>query len=249
MTRNILRLGLLVGACWLAGCDDDKSGDAKEESAPPPPVESGELRAARFKYRCTGPSDAQCDFDKELGTGIGGSAYTLPVIATGSVFGLDLETIDPAAPPSEIRPLHPTYAERTPEGLLKGLKKGKTSIGLRRGDEIVDFVNVRIADVAGLKLFSADPQGQYEDVDIGKGSVSVKQSFTFRFRVAPIDGEAKLLAGTLPCKWTTSNEAVIKITTPADDNIVTVVSGTAGQSTLTVELGDKKIEIPITIGG
>jgi hypothetical protein len=243
------RFLLLACSSLVTGCSDDKAGDAKAETPPPPPVESGELGAARFRYRCTAPSDAQCDFDKELGTGVGGKSYELPLLALGSTFALDLESVNPPDPPPEIRPLHPTYAERTPDGLLRPLKKGKTSIGVRRGDEIVDFVNVRIAEIAGLKLFSGDPQGKLEDVDVGKGSVTVKQSFTFRFRVAPIDSEAKLLAGSLPCKWTTSNEAVIKITTPADDNIVTVVSGAAGQSTLTVELGERKVEIPITIGG
>ncbi|MBX3228243.1 MAG: hypothetical protein KIT84_26540 [Labilithrix sp.] len=247
MTRKTL--GCLILAAGIVACDDDKKGD-EASKVPPPPEQGGVLGAARFRYKCLLPSDAQCDFDKELGTGAGGSSSSLPTLATGSRFGLEIELNASAGEGDApaLTALHPTFATVEADGVTL-VRPGKTTIGLSRGADIVDMLDVEVKDPTGIKLFSGDPQGQFTDVKVGVGSVKATVQFTFRFRAALADGD-QVLAGSVPCKWTTSDAEIANITTEPEDNIVTVVTGTKqGTATIKVELGTFSTEIPLTVGG
>lgn len=247
MTRKAL--GSLILVAGLFACDDDKKGD-EASKPPPPPEQGGVLGAARFRYKCLLPSDAQCDFDKELGTGAGGSSSSLPDLAKGSRFALEFELNAgaPAGAPPVITALHPTYATVEPDGITL-VRPGKTTIGLNRGGDVVDMLDITVVDPNGIKIFSADPQGNYKDVSLTGNSVKVTVQFKFRFRAAPAKDTTEL-AGSFPCKWTTSDAEIANITTPADDNIIEVLTGTKqGTATIKVELGTMTKEIPITVGG
>lgn len=261
MKRVLIGLVLVVaGGVWA--CDDNSDKKASSPTPPPPPQQGGELGIAEFKYKCLLPSDPQCDFDQELGTGSGsGGDEELPDIAVGTSFGLDLSYIQDAgagAPPV-LTALHPDFLTVGGDGAVMPIKPGKSTLGLNRGGQQIDLVDINAVD-ATLKLFAADPKGDFTSVQVGSdGRVKATGTFTFRFRAAMVDKtrvaetNPPVLAGSLPCKWTIVGDTAIASFPPntdVTDNIITVVTGQkSGEVTLHLDYGTFQADTKISVGG
>lgn len=260
MKRVLFGLVLVAaGGAWA--CSSDDNGKAASPTPPPPPQQGGELGIAEFKYKCLLSSDPQCDFDSELGTGSGsGSSDQLPDIAMNTTFGLDLSYIQDAgagAPPA-LTALHPDFLTVGADGSIMPIKPGKSTLGLNRGGQVVDLVDINAVD-ATLKLFAADPKGNFTSVQVSSdGTVKATGTFTFRFRAALVDktrvAEAAppVLAGSLPCKWTIVGDPAIAnfpANTDVTDNIITVVTGQKnGEITLHLDYGTFQADTKISVG-
>jgi len=86
-------------------------------------------------------------------------------------------------------------------------------------------------------------------VSFSGSSVKATVQFKFRFRAAAAKDTTEL-AGSFPCKWTTSDPEIANITTAPEDNIIEVLTGSKqGTATIKVELGTMTKEIPIAVGG
>ena len=68
------------------------------------------------------------------------------------------------------------------------------------------------------------------------------------FRVVPMTADRKLLAGSLPCMWTSSDATTAQVTTDPTQNIVTVQLNKAGTATLHVTLGSAAADVTVTLG-
>lgn len=238
--RSITAVALVLSA----GCDED---------TPPPKqpvvVLPGGLDRAQFVYGCAGPADAQCDVDADLAPVRDASPF--PLLAVGGRFELVAQTKDLA--PLALDVASGAFLSLDADGkTLTALEPGLVSVVASRDGVPLDFADVELVEPANLKILQATPQGSFKgvDIDLGDGSVSATANvdFTFKFRAVVTDADGAILAGDFPCVWSSSDPAVAAITSDPEENIVTVVSGSAGSAVITVDLGDFSGLVTIEVG-
>jgi len=67
--------------------------------------------------------------------------------------------------------------------------------------------------------------------------------------VVPVDDQGTELAGSLVCKWTTSDETIVALSNSADNVVALIPKATSGTVTITAKLGDFETSFDVTIGG
>lgn len=232
-----LRAVLGVSLLGLVACDDGASSPPPEQ---PEVTIRGGLDRATFTYDCAAPSDPQCNVDADLAP-IRKEKSPFPQIALGSRFKLSTVSID--YPVLRVAPVSTDFLEPQGEGVVLAKRRGASGVLAQQLDgTAIDFANLEIVAPAKYEILQATPQGDFRgaNVNLGGGSVSAQASvvYTFKFRVVARGEDDNILAGALPCQWTSSNEQVAKIEGDATSNVVTVKSASAGNSDITVTFGD-----------
>ena len=227
-------------------------GCEPKEKMTGPPVKVGEIGSATFVYGCGPDSDVQCNMDAELAPKAMNTVF--PQVAVGSKFAITTVTNVEAGTgaPLGVGTAGTVMVDVDPMSkLLLGKKEGYGALLALSGTTVVDITSIHLAVPTKLEILQGTPDGKFlgGSVSIGPGGVSATSSvvYTFRFRAIPKDDSGGILAGALPCNWTTSDANVAKITTPPQQNIVTVVSGTAGTANIDVTLGPLKGQIVIKV--
>jgi len=221
------------------GCEDDKSAA----------VRAGQLGAAEFRYVCGTGEDPQCNTDADLAQP--GEFSEFPKIAVGGAFGIDVRP--KSGPESTIKLDFARSLFDFDEAAknFKAKKPGVMSILGVRNDDVLDLTWVEIVKADHIKLIQGTPDGKFKDgsIKIGPEGVAGQANvqLTFKFRAVAADKDDKLLAGSLPCMWTTSDAAIANITSSPTANIVTVVSGNPGTATIHVTLGDMQGDIALKV--
>jgi len=226
-----------VASFALAGCTSNGS-----------PTQQGELSDGTFQYECTGSSDAICDDGTALPVGF-------PPVALGAEF---TATYAPSSSRVDPEPNTPPYLDTVaPERIeivgdiyaepptLHTHVTGFTALVVRDDLDALDFIHVRVEPAETLEVFR-----------MGSGAVSGSigsSDFTFtgfvsdKLRVTMKAKDGSLLAGALPCAWSSSDPGVVEITSAPTDNFVSIRTQSAGTTTMSVTFGDLKAEFPITV--
>jgi hypothetical protein len=241
--RSIVMMALALSlAITAVGCED-KGGSAA--------ARGGQLGAATFTYVCGKGEDPQCNTDSELAQP--GEFSTFPRIAVGAAFGLGIK---PKERQFDNDSLKLDFSETLFEvdeakTNFKGKSPGVMSILANYNSETLDLTWLEVVKADHIKLIQGTPDGKFKDgsIKIGPDGVAGQANvqFTFKFRAVAADKDDKLLAGALPCMWTTSDAAIANITSPPTANIVTVVSGNPGTATVHVTLGDMQGDITLKV--
>ncbi|MSP25972.1 MAG: hypothetical protein EXR75_12595 [Myxococcales bacterium] len=237
-----LKLGgaLLIFAA-LSGCYPKGKDESKTAS------EGGELGNGTFTYACGPLSDAFCVVDADKPAASADQSVPFPVVATGSRFTMTYKSDEPPASPFWVTVLAPEFFTATEEGkYLIARLHGFAALGGPEGDGgLEDLTHLEIADPVALRFSQEDTSGNING-SFGGLDVAVSSAL-HRFRVAPVDAADGLLAGALPCSWTTSDASVVAITTDVASNVIEVSFGKAGTATLGATLGDLSGEVQVTV--
>lgn len=233
-------LRVVFGAS-LVGLVACGGGDGEGEPVEQPDVTiRGGLDRATFAYECVGPSDAQCNVDADLAP-IRAESGPFPQIALGSLFKMNVSASDYTG--ITVAPVSADFLQPEGERTYLAKRVGVAAVVAEQGNGTpIDFANIDVVAPRKFKILQATPQGDFRGVnaDLGGGSVNagVDVKFTFKFRAVALAEDDSILAGALPCTWTSSREDVAKIVGDANSNVVTLESGAAGTSEVIVELGD-----------
>lgn len=254
MGRLLGALGLAAALVGATGCKDD---NGPEE----PSGLRGELDAGTFFYGCDGEADAQCDADAVVSAA---DAVTgaFPPIASGATFKIGY-TEDEGSFNAQhfIRTGSQAFITGEDE-IFTTHRAGIVALVVTAASgSPIDLVHVNVAEVAGLRISQAttteetiedieaganiDIDGSDVEIDVG-GSVTVTTR-TF-LRAAPVDANDRVLAGSLPTSWTSSDTSVIDVVSSANNNVVEIEAGVAGSATLTVTMGAFEADVTIEVG-
>jgi hypothetical protein len=209
----------------LAGCDSETA----------PPTQLGQFGVVEFAYGCSGPGDAACDTacddaaNAALCEGRKVDLTRIPTLALGSKF--QLTTDEPV-----------TIASSSEERLVKegddfiAAFEGITAVlALKSTGEVQDLVHVAVSAVKTVNIdFRAD-------FDV------IADKFEGNARMVMLGPDDKPLGGTFPCLWTTSDPAIVTITSDPMDNTIAFETGAVGTATLRAELGDYSGEVEIEV--
>jgi hypothetical protein len=234
---NTSSLVIALGALVI-GCNDKA---ASTPDAQPPPQQKGDLGAATFTYQCGPDSDPQCNVDSELAPIATDSQF--PTLALGSTFVLQAQRAGDAGTGAlVVTPVSTGFIDADATGKLMTAKRaGITTVLATSGADTVDLTTVVITAPDHVKLLQGSPTGSFKNgsVVVGPNGVTAQANvqYTFKFRAFAVDKNDTVLAGALPCNWTTSDATIASITSPPQANIVTVVSGKAGTATITNTIG------------
>lgn len=234
---------ILFAASALASCN---------EAGGPEAVQEGELGNGTFVYDCHEESDAQCDANSVLALP-DETLKTLPSIAVGAAFSV---RYDPKEGDGSIDSPVPDFI--TNEAVMSEngggsvfLRAARAGIGVLSGSVGIypeDLVHVRIEEAKDIVVTRIDTSGNFGFDGAGVVDVSVKLEETF-FRAVPVTEDKRILSGALPCMWTTSDEAVVAITSDPTSNVVQAQMKQQGTATLHVKLGDIEKDVTVTVGG
>ncbi len=222
----------------LEGCADNKGSTP---DAQPPPQQKGDLGNATFTYQCGPDSDPQCNADSELAPIGKGSQF--PTLALGSTFLLQAQRAGEAGTGAlTVTPVSTGFLDADASGKLMIAKRaGVVTVLATSGTDTIDLTTVVVTAPDHVKLLQGSPTNSFKNgsVVVGPGGVTAQANVqvTFKFRAFAVDKSDGVLAGALPCNWTTSDATIANITTPANANIVSVVSGKAGTATITNTIG------------
>jgi hypothetical protein len=209
-----------------------------------PSTKKGELGNVTFTYSCDlmPKSDPFCDMAKP-----GFTPGQFPNIAVGSVFELMPDTgtypassLDPNRVDSSGTAL---VAGIAPLGDVSCTGKHSTDCPSNAPFFLDDVVHVKIVDPSVFELAHPDATGAYTQIlGVDNFSFSLPDD---SFRAIVLDARGNMLAGGLPCLWTTSNPAVLAIQSDPAANIVHFhATGQAGHSDLHVTLGTFETTVP-----
>jgi hypothetical protein len=245
-TKRVRSWALLLGA--LAACDPKD-----EAQVAATPVNEGALRAVTFSYSCAGPGDAQCDADAELAPVAAGSSF--PAVAVGTQFVVGVKLSDTPGPVTIGGAGGAFLTTKLTElgTLVTASRPGNVALLALSGQQVVDLTTLELREIDHIALFQASPRGDFKggalSLNDGKVTASADVRYTFKFRVAPVDKDGKILAGALPVQWTTEDPSVARLTSAPNENIATFVSGAAGSTKVRATVGDRSVIVNIAVGG
>jgi hypothetical protein len=206
----------------LAGCD----------SAPTDPQKgNGELHEGEFLYSCTSPADAFCASHVP-----GPPSGSLPAgIALGADFVMRFDQ------PATTLDADAVFFDLGGDGTVHAKRAGYGAILARAANgDVIDFVNMRVHDVAGLGILGVD------------SSTVLAAGETRAVRGEPLDATTQVLAGTLAYGWETSNAAVVSVSVSDDDRIhggATLRAVAPGVATIRVVSGASTGTVSFQVGG
>jgi hypothetical protein len=210
----------------------------------PENLKSGELGNGTFEYLCKATTDAQCDEGETV------SQAAFDAIARAGVFGLSFLDEYGNATSDEIEAAGDgriTYDDQTQRWTAE--KAGLVAlIAFEQNGGVEDFVHATVVEPSGVVISEKDLSGHFTG-SFGGATIDVSIQSDFILRVAPADALQNVLAGGLPCQWTSDNPAVAAISSDATDNVITVHPVAAGSATLHVQLGSVSGQTTLTVGG
>jgi hypothetical protein len=222
--RRKLGTVLLLG---LAACS------SKDE----PVTQMGEFGQVAFSYGCAGPGDPVCDSacdssaNATLCQGRTFAQNVLPRLAVGSTFQLAADDPGVSLVPATTDRISPTG------GGFEAVMPGLTAImALLPSGEVKDLVDVEVREVAAV------------DVNFTAAFDALSGHFIGAARILLMADEQLPLGGFFPCQWSSSDPAIVAITSDATDNMVSFETGTPGTATLTAELGDYSGTVTVEVG-
>ncbi len=216
-----------TAALFALGCEKE-----------PTQQKAGELGNGVFTYSCSRSSDAQCDDEHKV------SASAFDALALGAYFQMGgpsgTASLNPA---SDLRVV---YAGATAE--WHTVATGHTAVmAIGYESEVIDMVHLHTVAptqiVVAKKLISGDFSGE-----IGNVSFDVDLDDAIQLRAAPADADGNILAGALPCTWTSMDATVVEISGDETDNVVSLITKNTGQGKLLVELGELAAEVTVDVG-
>lgn len=230
--------GLTAIALAVAGC-----------TTPSPPTQKGELTEGTFTYKCAGSSDAFCDDGFTPPEGF-------PKVALNSEFSVDFTPevatnddgtpvfsfIDTVAPErievvGDLEANPPTLSARV-AGFSALIAKGDYGA--------FDFLTVEVVPIETIEV-AVIGAGSNVTGTVGLDDFTINGASSTKFRSTLRMAGGDLLAGSLPCAWSSTNSSVAAITTSSTDNLVTVEAKSAGKATLTVTMSEFQVQFPITV--
>lgn len=242
MQGRIVACGGVLIALAALGCSSSSSNNGKQV---------GELGRGTFAYACTSMADAQCNDNADVA--IVDPSTNLPTVAVGGTFQVTYysngnqgstpdghtDTVDAAF--IDVDTSGMSYvAKRAGYGVIYGVPGGSSChTRMCDGTAPQDLVHMYLQPVDHIEFaHSAVMGGSFkgEATTPGGGMVMFTvngQPATQLFRVVPMTKDRKLLAGSLPIMWTSSNTMVGQITTDPTQNIITLQLSTAGTTMLT----------------
>jgi hypothetical protein len=245
--RGLLRLfermsqkSILVAACLVAsaiGC----------QSTAVSPGERG------FGYVCTdGPSDAACN---ELpGLPAAHADVALPEkLAVGSTFRAGFWLAQRGSADGPV----PVIGESP--GVLSPVLGAPGSFRVERPGSIALVALGPTDEVVGRARLSASPIDhvgfdRYEAAtsqpsgDQGVSKITIERiGARAVVRGVPMDAEGAVLGGALPCTWSSSNPGVVAIEGSPKGNVIEVSAIGSGSTTLHVELGAARADLPVVV--
>jgi hypothetical protein len=238
--RALCAFSLAIAIASLACKKSDETG-----------VQVGELGRGTFVYICGSGADAQCNDNADLS--IVDPSTNLPSVALGSTFNVnyrsngDKSTTGPTQS-GDLDFLSVDTASTGYDAKRVGLV---ALLGIYHG-RVEDLVHAHIEALDHLEFANTNPSGGGSF----KGEVTVPglnvdasatAAPTMLVRVVPMTKDRRLLAGALPCQWTTSDATTAAIDGASTGNIVSVKLLKSGTATLHVTLGPLAGDVTLTI--
>jgi hypothetical protein len=214
-----------AGCLLLAGCDSEE----------PPPTQLGQFGVVEFAYECSGPGDAACDTacddtaNATLCEGRTVDRTILPTLALGSRFRLTPDAPVTLAPASESRLV------KEGDDFVAAFEGITAVLALKSNGDVQDLVHVAVVGVETV------------NIDFRADFVATTGNFEGAARIVMLGPGDMPLAGTFPCTWTTSDPAIVTLTSDPTDNTVEFETGAVGTATLRAELGDYSGELEIEV--
>jgi hypothetical protein len=208
-----------------------------------------------FSYVCGSKPKADPSCDEIPGVAASSAQVPLPdKWAVGSLVRVDYwarSTHGSAGVPVKV--YSDTLDKLAPETSVTGgfrvLAKGSVAlVALGPEQEVLGRVRVDAHDIDHIGFDRYTTEGAQNPGDQGVTRVKIDRiGDSTVIRGVPMDAEGQVLAGDLPCKWSTSDEAVVAIRTPTNDNMITVTATGAGSASLRLELGKIAVDLPIQV--
>ncbi len=226
-------LPLLAAALALGACS------SKADS---PSYKPGELGNGGFVFTC----------DDSVACNKFNAAAQFPnVVAQSATFKVryvprDAKTNDPGSGAGvTVSPVGTTYLSTGADGLV-GLKGGIGTITARNAQgSLVEFTTIKIEKPDAIVVYDGEYTGTTTPVTIDKVRLKVGQPKTLR---ALSRRAGRDLAGMLNYQWSTENEAVVRVDgTTQSTGKITIVGNAAGSTTITVEGGSFKQDVPVEV--
>jgi hypothetical protein len=225
---------LAAGGLAALGCSSASGNGAQ----------AGELGRGTFSYVCGPGADAQCNSNADLP--IVDPSTNLPPVALGSLFDLDyapgrVESDDEAVLPVVDNQWF--YAKGSGYVAVVGSKGGTADDLVHVLVEPIDHLEFAQSAVTGGSFMGeVTVPGLTATVTVNGGPL------TQYYRVVPLTQDRKLLAGGLPCMWTSSNPSVGRVVSDPAQNIVQVQFSQNGMVTFHVTLGSAAGDVNVTVG-
>lgn len=235
--HRLVRVGLLASVA-VTGCDSTQSGNGQQP---------GELGRGTFTYTCGPGADAQCNQNADLA--IVDPSTNLPPIALGSTFDLGYSNgatqADDTAGIVLDQAVNLYGAAQTGYVAVFGLRGSGSSAPAE------DLVHLKIVSVDHLEFAQTSPSGgTFKGVVTAPGitvNVTVGSGTpTQLLRVVPMTSDRKLIAGALPCNWTSNDPTIAQVASDPGQNIVTVKLLKAGTTKVHVTLGSLAGDVTVT---
>lgn len=206
------------------------------------PGTTGDLGNGIFSYKCSSDSDPVCDDSvilHEMPAAIAvGSRFIAVYTPSGEDGNKGTASVFPAS--RELIIETETFGSS-----FKAVRPGTAALLAQRGTTIVDFVHVRLASPAGVRIDATDDptDGVWSAVT----TITVKVDEPQTIRAGLVDEADELLAGALSAAWTSEDSAVAEIVTLPTDNRIQVQGKALGETKLRVSLGDQSGEIVVKV--
>jgi hypothetical protein len=198
---------------------------ACEES---PPGTQGELGQGSFTYKCVSSEDVGCLNAPYDGAELPGG------IAVGSKFDLNFHGEESARIVSGSESL----AETLSDGFLARAPGAVAMLAQATAqDRVVDFVHLELTDVADLELRGEGTDGE-EPLSVGSN---------WEWSASPKSSEGTALAGTLLCKWASSDTSVVRFSQTQETHLNGVRGIAPGKAVVTVTVGSASKAIEVTV--
>jgi hypothetical protein len=82
---------------------------------------------------------------------------------------------------------------------------------------------------------------------LGMDDFTIKMGSTYKLRATMLSDGGSILAGSLPCTWSSGNPTVVKVASSPTDNLVTIEPQSTGKTTMRVAIDALELEFPITV--
>jgi hypothetical protein len=228
----------------------------------------GKLGLGTFAYVCTSGADAACEANADVP--LADPSTRLPPVAAGATFDVTYTTRAggaDAAPDGHVDAVGTAFvgpdatmthlaATRAGFAVLYGVA-GDVPAGCREvtcdGVAPEDLVHVLVEPADHLELAHAPAMGGDfvgETTMPGGGAVSLARGGPTPaelFRAVLVTKDRRLLAGSLPTAWTSSDTSVARIASDAARSVIRLELDAPGTTTLTVTAGGLSASVTVTV--
>ncbi|MBK7827894.1 hypothetical protein [Nannocystis sp.] len=224
-----MRLRFLLLLAALPACSDDY------EYKPDPGY--GELGVGVFLYECPTSGDPYC--------ANGSPAAEFPqAFALGGRIHLKYNWKDDSEhfsdPLPQLQSASPTLLARESDGFTALATGYAAVLAVTGNSEIVDLRHLHIREIDALRVSNIGDTLPLSELHLEAGAETLLQA-------RALDVDDVTLGGVLGHAWTTADPDILSITAGADSGQVRLQGGLAGDTTLTLTLGELSVAIAVTI--